>query len=61
MEFWNSFNVYNDNNNLLIKEIKSVGGNIGGILRVLGEWVQSEKVFKNSQVFSLDPQEYMIC
>ena len=26
MEFWNSFNVCNDNNNLLIKEIKSVGG-----------------------------------
>ena len=24
MEFWNSFNVCNDNNNLLIKEIKSV-------------------------------------
>ena len=37
MEFWNSFNVYNDNNNLLIKEIKSVGGNVGGILKVLGE------------------------
>ena len=61
MEFWNSFNVYNDNNNLLIKEIKSVGGNVGAILKVLGEWVQSEKVFINSQVFSLDPQEYMIC
>jgi len=41
MEFWNSFNVYNDNNNLLIKEIKSVGGNVGGILKVLGELVQS--------------------
>ena len=42
MEFWNCLNVYNNNNNLLIKEIKSVGGNVGGILKVLGEWVRFE-------------------
>ena len=50
MEFWNSFNVYNDNNNLLIKEIKSVGGNVGAILKVLGEMLGEFDRFANISV-----------
>jgi hypothetical protein len=50
MEFWNSFNVCNDNNNLLIKEIKSVGGSVGGILAIY-KYVSASKCLRVSNEF----------
>ena len=54
MEFWNSFNVYNDNNNLLIKEIKSVGesveGSVGGILPIY-KYISASKCLRVSNEF----------
>ena len=46
MEFWNSFNVCNDNNNLLIKEIKSVGG-----ILAIYKYVSASKCLRVSSEF----------
>ena len=48
--FGNSFNVYNDNNNLLVKDIKSVGGSVGGILPIY-KYISASKCLRVSNEF----------
>ena len=54
MEFWNSFNVYNDNISLLIKKMKILGGSVEGILEIYKYIIASECLRVSNEFISTE-------